>query len=98
MKILVFVETFMYPTLTFVYNEVTELAKHHEVKVLCTRRMNEDDFPFDDVAIIPFTQNIFKEKILWYAEKFNFLMSRKNTQFRSNASKLINDYKPDIIH
>ena len=48
MRILVFVEMFMQPTLTFIYNEVIELAKHHEVKILCTERFDEDKFPLLD--------------------------------------------------
>ena len=98
MKILVFVETFMAPTLTFVYNEITELAKHHEVKILCTKRSGEEDFPYENTIVIPFNQNIVKRKIIWNAEKFDVYISRKNRQFKEAAIKLINEYRPDIIH
>jgi colanic acid/amylovoran biosynthesis glycosyltransferase len=98
MKILVFVENFMEPTLTFIYNEIVELSKYHEVKVLCTNRVNENKFPFEDVSVIPFEKDILREKILWHAEKYDIYISRKNYQFRKDATDLIKDFNPDIIH
>ncbi len=88
----------MQSTLTFVYNEVTELAKYHEVKILCTERSNKDVFYFNDITIIPFKQNIIHEKIVWYLEKRDTSMSRQNKKFKKAITELINDYKPDIVH
>jgi colanic acid/amylovoran biosynthesis glycosyltransferase len=98
MKILVFVENFMEPTLTFIYNEIVELSKYHEVKLLCTTRLNESKFPFDDISVIPFEKDILREKFLWNAEKFDIYISRKNYQFKKDITALIDDFNPDIIH
>jgi len=98
MKILVFVEEFMAPTLTFVYNEIRELSKFHEVKVLCTIRSYEDVSPFTNITVIPFKQNAVKRKIRWHAEKHDLFVSRKNRKFKTEVKKLMDEYKPDIIH
>ena len=98
MKILVFVESFMSPTLTFVYNEVVELAKHHHVTILCLERLNEDNFPFNNVVVIPLQETLIQRKISWHFEKTNISMSRQNKKFRNNVTKFIDNYKPDVIH
>ncbi len=98
MKILVFVENFMQPTLTFVYNEVIELAKYHDVKIMCTERSHKDQFIFDNISVIPFKQNVFQRKISWYLETRDISISRQNKKFKNATSELINNYKPDIIH
>lgn len=45
LKILVFVDTFMYPTLSFIYNEIRQVHKTHHVKIVCTSRSYADQFP-----------------------------------------------------
>jgi len=98
MRILVFVENFMSPTLTFVYNEIIELAKHHDVKVLCTKRCNKQQFPFDNIVVVPFSQNRVAKKLSWDLEQSDVLLTRKNRSFKKNVSQLIREFKPDIIH
>src|ERR1700761_7871681 len=98
MKVLVFVEKFMSPTLTFVYNEITELAKHHEVKVLCTERINGEKFPFANTIIIPFKLNIIRRKFVWHGEKNEAFMSRKNVKFGIKVNRLMEEFNPDVIH
>ena len=46
MKILVFVERFMSPTLMFIYNEIQELSKTNEVLVLTTEHLKESEKDF----------------------------------------------------
>jgi len=38
MKILVFIQTYISPTMTFIYNEVIELSKKHEVLILTIKK------------------------------------------------------------
>src|ERR1035437_9752928 len=98
MKIFVFVEKFMSPPPTFVYNLKIELAKHHEVNVVCTSRCNKKEFPFENLIVIPFVRNKFETKVSWYAEKFDIALTRKNRKYKKNIQKLIGEFKTDIIH
>lgn len=100
MKILVFVENFMGPTLLFIYNEIMELSKTNDVLLLTTNRIkgSEKDFPFEKLKIIPFTQNRISRKINWVLEKNDIALSRKNYVYKTQLNELINEFKPDIIH
>lgn len=88
----------MAPTLTFIYNEVKGLTKDNQVLVICTEHLMKDEFPFPDVVVIPFKQNVIQRKFLWQAEKWKLLLSRRNSIFRKQLLTVIADYKPDIIH
>ena len=100
MKILVFVENFMGPTLLFIYNEIMELAKTNDVLLVTTNRIkgSEKDFPFEKLTIIPFTQNRVTRKINWLLEKNDILLNRKNHAFKHKLNEVITTFKPDIIH
>jgi glycosyltransferase involved in cell wall biosynthesis len=98
MKILVFSEKFMLPTLTFIYNEVAEMSKYHEVITVCNEHFIDEKFPFVSVVKVPFKEKLIRRKLTWYGEKFGFFMTRKNADFKTGIRKLINDFKPEIIH
>jgi len=98
MRVLVFVETFMSLTLTFVYNELLELNKEHTVRVLTTRRTSEYEFPFPDVAVIPYDIPGIRKKIRWELEKRDVRLDRSNPGFAAELNKQIKEFKPDIIH
>lgn len=98
MKILVFIKTFANPTLTFIYNEVTELAKTNNVKVITCERKNEHLFPFGDVVEIPFQKN---RSLLKYQTKLQYLDLKwafKSTNFKNRINRLVDEFKPDVIH
>lgn len=88
----------MTPTLTFIYNEVSEMAKQHEVTVLCTEHTPDVAFPFSKVVEIPFKENTLRRKFVWYSEIKNFFVTRKNNRFKIQIQKFIDEYKPDVIH
>lgn len=88
----------MVPTLTFIYNEVVELSREHEVKVICNNHYLDEKFRFSNVVEIPFKYDFFCQKIVWYIEKFDFLMTRKNSKFKKKLQKTIDSFDPDIIH
>ena len=98
MKILVFSEKFITPTLTFIYNEVAELSKHHEVLVICNERFVDEKFSFDNVVEVPFKEGFIRRKFVWYAEQLGLFMTRKNSGFKTQVQKLIDDFKPEVIH
>lgn len=98
MKILVFVKTFANPTLTFIYNEVTELAKNHEVRVLTCERKHPDRFPFGDVETLPFEQNEWLAKIRYKLQVLDFEAGFKKSTFAKQLSAAIETFQPDVIH
>jgi glycosyltransferase involved in cell wall biosynthesis len=100
MRILVYVENFIVPTVLFIYNEIIQLAKTNEVLVLTTNRITEYDknFPFNNVVFIPFKTNRIVNKLNWILEKEDIVMNRKNKEFRKKFEKLLETFRPDIIH
>lgn len=98
MRILVFVKTFANPTLTFIYNEVSELAKLHEVMVITCERKNKDLFPFDNVVEIPFITNSLQLKIQTKLQYLDLLWAFKSLSFKRELESIIEGFKPDVIH
>jgi colanic acid/amylovoran biosynthesis glycosyltransferase len=98
MRILIFVETFMFPTLTFIYNEIKGLSENHEVKVLTTQRQHIESFPFPDVEVIPFEINRFKRRFRWELELRDISVNRKNKSYGQKLTRLVDTFNPDIIH
>lgn len=98
MRVLVFVKKFAAPTLTFIYNEVTELSKHAQVKLLTFERANELKFPFDDVEILQPSHNSVQKKLLHSFQTRDFLFSYKDAKLEKQISQIIKDFHPDIIH
>jgi len=97
MKILVFVETFMGPTVSFILNELNGLSEFHEVKVITTKRLNATEFPFPDVEEIPFTINRVQKKVRWLLEIWDVAILRKNKSFSKRLNEVVRDFNPDII-
>ena len=98
MRILVFVKTFANPTLTFIYSEILEMSKKHEVLVVTNERRNEELFPFQNVKEVPFSnENIFS-KIKLKLQYNNVPWSFKNSSFEKSISEIVENFKPDVIH
>lgn len=98
MKILIFVKTFANPTLTFIYSEIFELSKIHEVLVVTHERKNADIFPFKNVVEIPNIQDSVFSKIKLKLQYNDLPFSFINIKFRKSLSVIVNDFNPDIIH
>lgn len=98
MKVLVFCKSFASPTLTFIYNEVTELAKSAEVLVLTCKRENEDLFPFENVLEIPFKTFSKLDSYVRKLQHKNFFWAFKNRTFRKQLEKEVLEFAPDVIH
>ncbi len=100
MKILVFVEKFMSPTLLFIYNEIQELSKTNDVLLVTTEHLQESkkNFPFEKLIVVPYNPNTLLRKIYWLLEKNDIFLTRKNPAFSKKINKVIDSFKPDIIH
>lgn len=98
MNILIFIKTFTNPTLTFIYNEVTELVKNHEVNIITCERKNEHLFPFDNVVEIPFLESSLRAKYQTKFQYLDFKWAFKSSNFKSKVNAVIDAFKPDIIY
>lgn len=74
------------------------MSKHHEVMVVCNEYFIDERFPFDNVVEVPFKERFIRRKLAWYTEQLGFFMTRKNSGFKTQIQKLIDNFKPDIIH
>lgn len=97
-RILMFADGFGSTTTTFIYNEVRYLSKQHQVKFLCLKRMNEVRFPHNDVEVLSFPELEVWKKIKWRLWKKDLYLSFKNKSFAQHLNKIVQEYKPDIIH
>lgn len=97
MRILVFLQHFGGPTTTFIYKEITQLARHHEVKVVCEFLVNQMDFPVEveeiSISIMPWVQ-----RIKWRLKSWNIYWSEANPRFRKRFNEIVHEFQPDIIH
>lgn len=98
LRILVYTENFGTPTTTFIYNEVIELAKWHDVKVICLNRRGEDKFPFDNVEILLYKEWRIIRAIKWRLLKYNLFMNFYNPLFKKQVAQIFKDFNPDIVH
>ena len=98
MKVLVFSKHFGALTLTFIHNEVTEIARHHDVTVLSTARGNTGKVAFDNIEELPFRQNPVLQRILFELYRKDLLISEWNPAFGAKLDKLISRLQPDLIH
>lgn len=98
MKILYFVKTFANPTLTFIYNEIHEISKHHEVLVITLERRNAELFPLENVIEVSYGKAYFPRKILQKLQYADFEFSFKSKFIKKHLSDIIEKFNPDIIH
>ena len=88
----------MFPTLSFVYNEVKELSKNNALQIITTERIYENDYPYNNVKVIPYNENKFYKHLRWKLEKKNIKLYRNNSAFSKNLNEAIQEFNPDIIH
>lgn len=98
MRILVYSEEFGTSTKTFIYNEVTALAKHAEVHVLCNVRDRNEPVRYPNVFLVPWGNNRILEKIEWILWQRDLHYSRWNPGFSKRLNEIVDQIKPDIIH
>lgn len=98
MKILFFSKVFANPTLTFIYNEVEYLSNlGHNVKVVTLERRNETIFPYSNVETLPKHSKI-ENRIRHILQSNDFEFGFRNASFKLKFKKIVEDFKPDIIH
>lgn len=97
LKILVFVKDFARPTHTFIYNDIIELSKKHQIQVICNNRHETELFPFNTTTI-PFKRS-FTEKLT--SRITHFLLKKTSfpsRYFGQHLQAILSTFKPDIIH
>ena len=96
MRILFFSDSF--GNSTFIYNQVKEVARYHNVLYLCTNRQNQKIFPFENVRVIQFQYSRFMQSIKGRLELYDLQLNFRNRFFRKRIEVEIDKFKPDIIH
>lgn len=96
MKVIIYLNNFLTPSMTFVYNQIKIIQQVESLKVLALNRVNENIFPYSVVVIketkgvIYFFKKVFKKTHLLYDEK--------NIRFKNELNNQILEFKPDLIH
>ena len=98
MKILIFIQKYISPTMTFVYNDIIELSKKNEVLVLTNEKNNNKEFSFDNIKVIPFKESRLTKKLRWTLEQKELIFSKQNSYFKKEFDLLLEEFKPDVIH
>lgn len=97
-RILYYSDEFGAPTTTFIYNEVVESAKTNEILYLTLRYPKPEVFPFNNVKVLHWKENIFIKKLKWWLEKSNLALTFKSLNFSKHLGNAVQEFKPDIIH
>ncbi len=98
MKILHFLKNFIPLTNTFIYQEVTGLAINHEVAILTTNRVNEIQFPFENVTVVNHHRGNVLDRIFRTLQGWDIESSFRNQAFRKGMLQTIAEVQPDVIH
>lgn len=98
MKVLYFVNSFLPHTETFIYNEISEVSKYCDVKVLCLNIENSEKFPFEQLFCIGFDETLIKRKIRTFLWKLDLSFSFANKEFSKKLKSFLDSYQPDLIH
>lgn len=96
MKVLHLINTFLTPTMTFIYNEISALKEEIDIVVVCHKRLNEEKFPFETIRIIQHsnidrTANFLNKKIHRTDRNYWFRAAR-------SLKRIIEEEQPDLIH
>ena len=99
-RALIFVKKFGERTTTFIYNEICELSKSIDVKVITTEYINRDLFPFpkEKMEIIPIEESLTTKRIKHRLQKYNIYLNERNAAFAEQLTEIIHSFKPTIIH
>lgn len=98
MRILHFLKNFIPLTNTFIYQEVTGLAQNHEVTILTTNRVNNVQFPFENVKVTNHHRGNVLDRVFRTLQGWDIEWAFRNQAFRSGMLQTIADVQPDVIH
>ena len=97
MKILAFIRRFNDLSQTFIYNEMKGLLEEGQtLKVACTQRTHEEQYPLDGVEVLPFSvpQRIWNNLFVRIGLRMRF----PNRPLRLATGALTERFQPDVIH
>lgn len=98
MKILVTVNGFLTPSMTFVYNQIQAFKEAgHQVKVVACELMNQDRFPWEEIVNIPIQKGVshYFDKL---KRHLGWGYDLGNRSFTKGFQAEIESFSPDIIH
>jgi colanic acid/amylovoran biosynthesis glycosyltransferase len=95
MRILVFVDVFCGPTMTFLHRQVVDLARRHTVVVCCRRRDNEKYFPYDKVFEI--RRSYWERLVRLFLRRFALGFTVRSGALDSEIGALIDEFEIDVV-
>ena len=98
MKIIMFSEAFGGNTTTFINNEIKYLSQNHELKFLCTKKIESGIFNYDNVDLVEYKPNKIVNKLKWWLWQSDLYLNFYNRTFSKNVNEVVEKFKPDVIH
>ena len=98
MKVLIYARSLGKPTLTFLYNEISQLSQHISIRVLCQKYQNQTQFPLPNIREIPFEQNRLSRRWQWELKKRGIYMGYRSKAFSKALEAEIAEFEPDLVH
>ena len=95
-KIVIFLEYFLAPTETFVYNQLQSLSKHNDVWVFCCEIRNREIFPYEKIKVLNSRFGLRKKLRAFLENKLKFY-SFRDAALRTSIKNEINNLQPDMI-
>lgn len=98
MKILAYTESYASETVTFITNELKCVQETHELMLVYSTRKNPNRYILNNMICVPFKFNKVINKVRWWLEQSELYYSSYNFLFNKNINRIIEEFKPDIIH
>ncbi|WKK86011.2 glycosyltransferase [Marivirga arenosa] len=98
MKILIVVNNYLSPSMTFIYNQVKSFSQKNEVKVIGSEINNIHLFPYHDLVQIPYRKFNSSNLISMIKRKLKIEYTGNNAGYTKSLVREIESFKPDIIH
>ena len=96
MKILMYAQSIGSVTETFIHQDAIHLSKNNDLLFICDTISDKGDYTlYDNVKVMESESiNIFSRILM----KLDISMNLYNKRFSRHLTKIINDFKPDLIH
>jgi len=81
-------------TQTFISQDVEYLSQKHDLLFICIKMDHSDTLSNANVKVLDFKHHYLQRK-LW---EYDLYLSYRNFHFRKQINKIIDEFKPDLIH
>jgi len=95
MNILIYVDVFCGPTMTFLYRQVKSLSQSNNVTVVCRKINNEHLYPYSDVIVLP--RSVLDRIKRFLKRKTGTGFNVLNPNFDKEVEEIIADNNIDVV-